>query len=459
MIRTSSVVSVAVGLTLSGAWVGLSADRAAAGSAYDAIARTDVSTVTIANESIPTGIDLEGGGPVARVVQDGLGIRDASAALPYAGDTVAGLPGVGASLFGFSAPPYPFTAASTAGSPPQTVAYPGMSLEAESGDLSSRARALAGEAGSGASAEARIVEGRHGDVVATATTAVDSIKLGPYGTLSNVRTVATVTADGASGKLSRSTSSSIGRISVPGLAFTVPEQSPGAIPIPIPLPGVPNQDPIPTAPFPFPGAGTTFRDPDLGVQDGFFTVTVPAEDGPKKYAVPTQPVLDALKAAGITLRFQAPEQTATGIIAGSYIVTYTIPEPPPNSYWNGPTSITQTTAYGLASVNLTPTPKDIPLGIPSDTVPTEAVPGIDPAVTPGQFPDTAPGVLPAGAAAALPVAGPDTVNLVPSTDQVQLAVGFPVGEGVDEIYLALLALAAAGVLGTAGVIWFGIRSS
>jgi hypothetical protein len=44
---------------LSCAWVGLNADRAAAGSAYDALARTDVSTVTIGNESIPTGIDIE----------------------------------------------------------------------------------------------------------------------------------------------------------------------------------------------------------------------------------------------------------------------------------------------------------------------------------------------------------------------------------------------------------------
>src|SRR4051812_26855133 len=77
--------------------LGLSADSAAAGSAYDAIARTDVSTVTIGNESIPTGIEIEAGGPVARVAQDGVGIRDASAALPYAGDTVAGLPGLGAS--------------------------------------------------------------------------------------------------------------------------------------------------------------------------------------------------------------------------------------------------------------------------------------------------------------------------------------------------------------------------
>lgn len=456
MIRTSSAVSLAAGLTLGCAWVGLTAESAQAGSAYDAIARTDVSTVTIGNESIPTGIDIEGGGPVARVAQDGVGIRDASAALPYAGDTVAGLPGLGASLFGFSAPAYPFVAASTAGSPPQTIAYPGMSLEAESGDLSSRARALAGQAGSGASAAAHIVEERLGNVTATASTAVDTIRLGPYGTLSNVRTVATVVADGSNGKLSRSTSSSIGRISVPGLVFTVPNQSPGAIPIPIPLPGVPNQDPIPAPALPFPGAGTTFQDPDLGVQDGFFTVTVPGQNGPQKYAVPTQPVLDALKGAGITLRFQAPEQTANGIIAGSYIVSYTIPAPPPNSNYNGPTSITQTTAYGLASVNLTPTPTEFPLGVPNDTVPAGGspngtVPGLDAAGAQGLLPTADLGAVPAGA--------PGAVNVLPAADQVQFAAGFPLGNGIDGLYLSLLGLAVAGALGTTGVIWLGVRSS
>lgn len=457
MIRTSTAVGLTLALLGSGAWVGLSAGTAAAESTYDALARTDVSTVTIANQSIPTGIDIEGGGPVARVHQDSLGTRDANAALPYAGDTVAGLPGLGASLFGFTAPPYPFVASSTAGTPPQTVAYPGMSLEAESNDLDTRARSTAGEAGAGAGALAQIVEQVGGNVVATANTTVDTIKLGPYGTLSNVRTVATVTADGTSGKITRNTTSSIGRISVPGLTFTVPKQSPSAIPIPIPIPGVPNQDPIPAPPFPFPGAGTTFTDPDLGVQDGFFTVTVPGEQGPQKYAVPTQPVLDALKGAGITLTFQAPQQTATGIIAGSYIVTYTIPAPPPNSYYTGPTTITQTTAYGLASVNLQPlTDTGFAPGVPAGTTSAGTPAAVDAAGLPGTLPGTD---LAGAVPGAVPGVGVPTVNLAPTADQLQLAAGFPLGAGIDALYLGLLGLAVAGLIGAAGVCWLGVRSS
>jgi hypothetical protein len=156
VIRTSSALTLATVLVAGGAWVGLTAGAAAADSSYDAVARTDVSTVTIENQSIPTGIAIEGGGPVARVHQDSVGIRDASAALPYAGDTVAGLPGLGASLFGFPAPAYPFVAASTAGTEPQTVRYPGMTLTAESADFTTDARSEGGDSGSGASATSHI---------------------------------------------------------------------------------------------------------------------------------------------------------------------------------------------------------------------------------------------------------------------------------------------------------------
>lgn len=443
MIRTSTSLTLAVGLTATASWMGMTAGSAAAEASYDAIARTDVSTVTIANQSIPTGIDIEGGGPVARVHQDSVGIRDASAALPYAGDTVAGLPGLGASLFGFPAPAYPFVASSTAGTDPQTVRYPGMTLRADSGDFATEARAEGGDSGSGAFAFSRIEEGRFGDVVALATTGVDSVRLGPYGTLSNVSTVARVTANSSSGKLTRSTTSSIGRISVPGLSFTVPQGSPTAIPIPIPVPGVPNQDPIPAPPFPFPGGGTVFQDPDIGIQDGFFVVTVPGQEQ-QKYSVPAGPVLEALAAQGIALRYQAPQVTTTGVIAGAYIVEYTIPAPPPNGYYTGPTKITQTLAYGLASVNLTPA-QDGGFAT-ADGAATGALPGSDQTAVPDLAALPAAGVLPGTDLAAIPAV--PTVNLVPSGDQVALA-GAPVGDGIDDLYFIVIAAGFIGVVAAA----------
>ena len=448
--RRFSIPLAAAALVGVGGLVVLPAGSAGAEASYDATARTETFTLNVANQSIPTGIDIEGGGPAASVRQDSVGIGDASAQLPYAGDTVPGLPGIGAGLFGFEAPAYPFIASSTKGSAPQNVSYPGITLHAESGDFTTQASSIAGQPGSGASANARIDEFRQGDVIATATTGADSVKLGPYGTLSDVRSLATVKADGLSGKLTRTSSSSIGRISFPGLTFTVPKQSPGAVPIPVPIPGVPNQAPIEVPPFPFPGGGQTFHNPDLGIQDGFFVVTQPQDGTVQKYAVPSGPVLEGLKSLGITMRFQAPQETATGIIAGAYIFSYTIPAPPPNPYFTGASEVTQSTAYALASVNLTPIVAD---GVGS--TPVTPTGGVDAAGLPSTV-DAAglPGVVDAGAVPTVPLTPVAGASGTPSIS----LVGFKVGLGLDSLYLSVAALALLGLLGFAGTSWLGVRS-
>ncbi len=452
-LRRYSIPLGVAALVTTGGLVVLPAGSAGAESSYDATARTETFTLNIANPSIPTGIDIEGGGPAASVRQDSVGISDASAQLPYAGDTVPGLPGIGAGLFGFTAPPYPFIASSNAGSPPQSVSYPGVELHAESGDFTTQASSVLGQAGSGASANARIDEARSGDVVATATTGADTVKIGPYGTLSDVKSVATVKADGFSGKLTRTTSSSIGKISFPGLSFTVPKQSPGQIPIPVPIPGIPNQAPIEVPPFPFPGGGQTFHNPELGIQDGYFVVTAPQDGTVQKYAVPSGPVLEGLKALGVTMRFQAPQETATGVIAGAYIFQYTIAEPPPNSYYNGATKITQSTAYALASVNLQPVVTD---GTGSTPVaPTDAVDGV--AAPDSLAPVDQAGLPSLGDAGAVPTVPLSPVAGAGGAPSISLA-GFKIGLGLDSIYLSVAALGLLGLLSVGGLSWLGVRS-
>jgi hypothetical protein len=448
-VRRFSIPLAAAGVLAVGGWVVLPAGSAGAEASYDATARTETFTLSFANPSIPTGIQIEGGGPAASARQDSLGISDASAQLPYAGDTVPGLPGIGAGLFGFEAPAYPFIASTNAGSPPANVSYPGVELHAESSDFSTLASSTFGQTGSGATASARVDEARSGDVTSTASTGADSIKVGPYGTLSDVRSLATVVANSATGKLTRSTSSSIGKISFPGLTFTVPKQSPEQYPIPIPIPGVPNQAPIPAPAFPFPGGGQTFHNPDLGIQDGYFVVTAPQDGTVQKYAIPSGPVLDALKAMGVTMRFQAPQNTDTGVIAGAYVFKYTLPAPPPNTYVNGATDVTQSTAYALASVNLQPVIADgigsTPL-IPGNTADGAAAPGI--------------GVDAAGLPNIAPATGIPTVPLSPVASgepNISLA-GVKIGLGVDNLYLAVAALALLGLLGFAGTSVLGVRS-
>jgi hypothetical protein len=448
--RRLSIPLAAAALAGVGGWIVLPAGSAGAESSYDAIARTETFTLNIANPSIPTGIDIEGGGPAASARQDSVGISDASAQLPYAGDTVPGLPGIGAGLFGFTAPAYPFIASSTAGSPPANVAYPGVALHAESDDFTTEASSVAGQPGSGASATARIDEARSGDVVSSASTGADSVKVGPYGTLSDVRSLATVTADGRTGKLTRTSSSSIGRISFPGLTFTVPKQSPGQIPVPVPIPGVPNQAPLVAPPFAFPGGGQTFHDPDLGIQDGYFVVTMPADGTVARYQVPAGPVLDALKAQGVVMRFQAPQETATGIIAGAYIFKYTFAAPPPNQYFNGATDVTQSTAYALASVNLQPVIAD-----GGGSVPLVTTDGTGAAV-PSTALDAA-GLPTLGDAGAIPTVPLSPVASAGGAPSISLA-GVKIGLGVDNLYLAVAALALLGLIGVGGVSWLGVRS-
>jgi len=437
---------IALGVLLLGAagWVTLPATSARADASYAAVARTETFTQTVNNPSIPTGIDIEGGGPQAEVRQTSLDLRDASAQLPYAGDTVPGLPGTGGALFNFPVPPYPFIAASTAGSAPQTVTYPGVVLHAESGDFITRASSTAGQPGSGATSAASIAEDREGGVAAIASTFADTVALGPYVTLSDVRSLVTVGST-AAGKLTRSSTSSIGRISVPGLAFDIPKTSPGAIPIPVPIPGVPNQPPIGVPEYPYPAGGQTLHDPDIGIQDGYFTITQVMGGQKQTYLIPSNDALAAFKAAGVTIRFQAPQQTAGGLISGAYIVEYTFAAPPQNGYYNGATKITQTTAYSLANVDLTPdtNPAAGVIGAPGGAPPP--LTGVTPDVPGAPVPATGVAVPTSGTPVALPTRG-----LIVAEPAVSV-VGIKVGHGLDGPYLAIAGLGLLGALVAVGV--------
>ncbi|HEY3605163.1 MAG TPA: hypothetical protein VGL04_10855 [Sporichthyaceae bacterium] len=445
----------ALGVLLVGAagWIVLPASNARADASYAAVARTETFTQTINNPSIPTGIDIEGGGPQAEVRQTSLDVRDASAQLPYAGDTVPGLPGLGGSLFNFPVPAYPFIAATSAGSPPQNVSYPGVVLHAESGDYLTRASSTFGQPGSGATSAANITEDRDGSVTAVANTFADTVALGPYVTLSDVRSVVTV-ASSAAGKLTRTSSSSIGRISVPGLSFEMPKTSPAQIPVPVPIPGVPNQPPIPVPQYPYPAGGETFHDPDIGIQDGYFTLTQVMGGQKQTYLIPSDSALAAFKAAGVTIRFQSPQQTADGLISGAYIVEYTFAAPPQNGYYNGATKLTQTTAYSIANVDLTPEPASAGVvGAPGGGPPplSGVTPNAPLAPVPAGVPATDAAVPTADGPAELPIRG-----LLVAEPAVSVA-GIKVGHGLDGPYLALAGLGLLGGLLVVGVRVLGGR--
>jgi hypothetical protein len=145
------------------------------------------------------------------------------------------------------------------------------------------------------------------------------------------------------------------------------------------------------------------------------------------------------------MRFQAPQETATGIIAGAYVFQYTFPAPPPNPYFTGDSVVTQSTAYSLASVNLQPIIAD---GIGS--VPPVGADGVAPGTV-----DSAglPNLVDAGAVPIVPLS-----PVASGSDPSVSLVGFKIGLGVDNLYLAVAALALLGLLGFAGTSWLGVRS-
>jgi hypothetical protein len=425
-------------------------DSASAEASYRAFARADGFEQSIANPSIPTGIAIEGGGPAATARQDNIGLRDASAQFPYAGETVPGLPGTGAALFGFPVPAYPFISATNAGSPPSKVTYPGVTLYSESGDFSTLASGLVGDAATvGAESVARIDEARNGDVTATASTAGSGFTLGTYGSLSDVRSGATVIANSTTGEITRTTSTSIGRISAPGLNIDIPGQTPGAVPIPVPIPGVPNPDPLAFPPFPVPAGGETLHDPDIGIQNGFFTVTQLVGGEKRTYAIPSDSALEGFKQAGLTISFQAPEETDGGVVAGAYRFTYTAPAPPENTNYNGTTVFTQSTALVVANVDLRPIDADVapslPVGGTDSAAGTAALPQADSIGNVGAIAPVAPGAVP----------GSDIVSL--SSQPGATAAGSGLLGGADDIYLVVVLVAALGFLATMALSALGAR--
>jgi hypothetical protein len=432
--------------------------RADDGGYYAASARATVADFYFTNPTIPGGVKPEGGGPETDVAQTALDKGDANAQFPYLGDYVPGLPGVASGLFGFPVPPYPLAASSTFGSDPGVVNYPGITLNTASRASSTVADAIVGSSGSGATSHSEVNETTEGAITAIASAASPLTVLGPELSLKGFNSLTVVTAD-SSGVLTRSSNLSIDQISAPGLVLRIPQNSPSSYPVPVPfaIPGVPAFDPIPAPSFPVPMGGQTIEEPNIGFENGFFTILLPFAGGTKKYALPAEPVIAAFKAQGVALSYTAPQQTDAGLVGGVFSMSYTLPAPPPNQYYNGATPVTFIVGSTSASVKkskpTTAAPATAP-GLPILTPPPAggALPAVS-AATPAL-----PSVLPAAVGAT----APPTVNLQPALQRsaaanlVSEALPAFVGSDLSAGYLVVIAIGLAllvsvFVLGAKGV--------
>jgi hypothetical protein len=206
-----------------------------------------------------------------------------------------------------------------------------------------------------------------------------------------------------------------------------------------------------------PMGGTQIQNPDIGIQDGYFTLTMPVGPGSQKVAVPAGPVLDALKGAGITVTFQAPEKLTKGITSGTYKFTYTIPAPPDNSYYTGPTKVTQTTGLATATADLTPVFSSDGGGGFNGSTGSFGAPGGGLAGTPGDVQGaTSPLVPAAPAIGAEPAPAPQVSGPDSSSPHLSVA-GFSVGVGVGNLYLALVVIALLGLVSSTAMRLMGVR--
>ncbi|GAA0623896.1 hypothetical protein GCM10009547_28750 [Sporichthya brevicatena] len=395
------------------------------------------------NASIPLGLTPQFAGPTAEARLNNLGNSDAFAAYPYPGDTAAGLPGTAGAVFGVPIPAYPAIVATQAGDYPKDQEIPGVGLHAESGASNAYGRASAGSDGAGLLSEARVEALADQSVRALARSKAGFNVLN-FLDLSGVVSNAEVTADSTTGELVRIAHTSIGRISVPGLAIAIPESTPGTVPIPIPIPGVAQLPPIEFPTLPIPSGGTTLIAPDLGFRDGTFTVVMPGGDGkPTTYAVPADSVLKAFEQQGILITYQAAQELTTGVVAPAITFKYAAAAPPPNQYFNGPTDINFTLGRATASVTLNPAQSAFGLGpsgglspgIANGVLPGGSVGAVDSAGLPslttpalGGLPGTAPV---AGAAVGSDLTGP-----------ASYAVSAASTGDLSDIYVACLILAA-----------------
>ncbi|WP_028984489.1 hypothetical protein [Sporichthya polymorpha] len=455
-------LTVGAGYTI----IGISPAKAdfAPSAAFDAYAQGIAVNATARNQSFPLGVVIEGIGPEASSRLTSSGQSDAEASFPYLGPVVPGLPGIAAGLYGLPSPGYPLQAATGAGDAPADVAYPGIRLHAESGQESNIGSASVVSPSGGGTADSRISVAPSGDVRAFADSALDGIVIGGTVRMSGVHSTAVVLADGTTGKLTRSSSLSIARIHVPGLAIAVPKTTPGSAPVPVPIPGVPQLPDTPFPPIPLPFGGQTLPAPDIGFKDGYFSMTLPGF-GDNQYAVPASSVLDAFKQAGYGITYQPATETPTGIEGASFNFTYEAPGFPDNPYFSGPVPITYTVGKVLANVTLNPATYDATAGVTDSaaagtgSVGTGAAGAAPGGVLPSLDAAGIGGLVPGGAAVG---AAPAAVGAGVGTG-IPTATFVPAGAAINfsdstNLYLLFAAIAVAALLSMMALSLVGVRS-
>lgn len=416
---------------------------------FEAFADADVLLAAVSNGSFPLGLVVQAPGPDATVSADSIGTSDATASFPYLGSGVQGLPGLAAGLFQFPIPSYPLQAATNAGDPPVDNDGPGYALHAESGDTRTAAVATGGTNAAGATATSTIEQQTDGTIVVTADSELNAVQLGGVLQLKGVESQAVVTSNPNGTGISRSVSLTIAGISAPDLSFTIPKSTPGQIPVPVPIPGVGQLPVLNLPPIPIPFGGMTIEAPEIGFQNGTFTLTLPGF-GSKRFAVPTAPVIAAFKKLGVAMTIEKAQKTTTGATAPALEMKYVLPVPPTQAL-PSKTHAEVTVGGAVASLDLHPVPVTSP-PVTSGTAPTTShpAPSSAAAVPPQSTSPVSQPVVPAVTTTSPVAAQPPAIAARPAAVRIAF--------GAHLLYPVLVAVAFLGFAATHYLRLKGVRS-
>ncbi|MBA3741474.1 hypothetical protein [Sporichthya sp.] len=450
-------------------WVVLPGSSARADSTFEGFAQSFGVQATLTNASLPLGLTAELNVPFSSAHLNRLQQSDATASSIYPGDVVAALPGMGGALFSVPTPRYPVIVTTQYGDDPKDAVFPGASMHAESGSEHAYSKGQVGSDPSGSTSTSRVQVADGGSVVSTAESTVDGLVLGDdQFKLSGLQTRVRVVADGGTGKLTRSSSITIGRINVPALSMRIPCTTPETVPLFVPAPGVPQPEPakFPVVEIPAPFGCNQIQNPDIGFKDGSFFVALPSAGAPVNVPLAAETVFDAFKAAGIEMSFQPAVDSETGLTGVGFTFKTQISEAPDNQYFKGPTPVTFKVGQGVATVDLRPlslgsdasgiSPVDATgtsgdtSGLPSTSVDAAGLgAGALPSVDTG-------GVLPVDITAAQPA---DSISSAATRNErtTKLASYYRGGsDTADNIYIALVLTAAVAFAATSIMRVFGV---
>jgi hypothetical protein len=417
------------------------AAHAASEPTFDAVATAYGLDVTVANQDIPLGLTIEGAGPVAQAELTSLPQSTSFASLPYPGGTLVQLPGlVGALVPGTPAlPAYPAYVSAALDSGPQSNDIPGVTLTAQSTPTNSQATAIGGTGSTGYSATASVELDSAGNVTAAGDATFSDLGLGQLVSISNVHSAASEILNNGSGQLTHTSSLTIGDISVPGLKLAIPKTTPTQVPVLGKLP-----------PIPLPFGGMTIDAPELGFENGTFTVSLPLL-GSGNYAVPFSVVATALKAVGITATFEQPIVKKQSIVSSALVLSTVLPSPPKNLPITGPVPVTVTIGRSTAafSGHLLSAPESTGPAT-GGSLPATSAGSSSSGVGAGALPGL--GAIPGDGAAPPELAGPPTQ---PGSDYlVSQGVNLP---DTSDIYLVVVGAAIIGSIAAQALRVLGVR--